>query len=92
MHATLAALGFSPRRELDQAGVLTYELCNCPYRDAVTENRDAICTLHRGITRGLLDEISPATKLSAFVAKDPHTAGCHIELRGPMADEAAARP
>jgi predicted ArsR family transcriptional regulator len=90
MHATLSALGFSPRRELDQAGVLTYELCNCPYRDAVIENRDAICTLHRGITQGLLDELSPKTKLSAFVPKDPDTAGCLIELRGPMADETAS--
>lgn len=89
MHATLSALGFSPRRGLDQAGALTYKLCNCPYRDAVLENRDAVCTLHRGITRGLLDEMSPKTELSAFVPKDPRRAGCLIELRGPLADEAA---
>jgi len=92
MHATLSALGFAPRRKLDQAGALTYELCNCPYRDAVIENRDAICTLHRGVTQGLLDKLSPKTKLSAFVPKDPRSAGCLIELRGPLAQEAASRP
>jgi predicted ArsR family transcriptional regulator len=90
MHASLVSLGFQPRRELDPAGGLTYRLCNCPYRDAVRENQDVVCTLHRGITRGLLDEISPSTKLAAFVPLDPYTAGCCIELRGELADEAIA--
>lgn len=90
MHGTLVSLGFQPRRELDPAGGLTYRLCNCPYRDAVHENRDVVCTLHRGITRGLLDEISPTTELTGFVALDPYTAGCRIELRGPLAEEAVA--
>jgi predicted ArsR family transcriptional regulator len=90
MHAALASMGFQPRREFDPAGSLTYRLCNCPYRDAARENRDVVCTLHRGITRGLLDEISPATKLAAFVALDPYTAGCRIELRGDLAEEAIA--
>jgi predicted ArsR family transcriptional regulator len=61
MHGALVSLGFQPRRELDPDGGLTYRLCNCPYRDAVNENRDVVCTLHRGITRGLLDEITPNT-------------------------------
>ncbi len=90
MHAALAALGFQPQREIDPAGGLTYRLCNCPYRDAVRENRDVVCTLHRGITRGLLDQISPGTKLAAFVPLDPYTAGCRVELRGALADEAIA--
>jgi predicted ArsR family transcriptional regulator len=90
MHAALVSLGFQPRREVEPAGGLTYRLCNCPYRDAVRENRDVVCTLHRGITRGLLDELSPETKLAGFVALDPYTAGCRIELRGGLADEAIA--
>jgi predicted ArsR family transcriptional regulator len=87
MHAALAALGFQPRREVDGPGELTYRLCNCPYRDAVRENPGVVCTLHRGMTRGLLDEISPNTKLAAFVPLDPYTAGCRIELRGDLAGE-----
>ena len=40
----------------------------------------AICTLHRGITRGLLDVADPRVELTAFVPKDPYPAGCLIEL------------
>ena len=91
MHATLSALGFAPRRQVKKkSGTLSYELRNCPYRDAVVENRDAVCTLHRGITQGLLDQLSPKTELSAFVPKDPRRAGCLISLCGPMADEIAS--
>ena len=55
-------------------------LCNCPYRDAVRQNQPAVCTLHKGITTGLLDRLDPGTRLSDFVAKDPYEAGCLIEL------------
>jgi predicted ArsR family transcriptional regulator len=91
MYSVLAALGFQPRREVDEEGTLTYKLCNCPYRDAVRENQPAICTLHRGMTRGLLDVIAPDTKLTAFVPRDPYEAGCLIELRGDLAEEAATK-
>jgi len=90
MFATLSALGFAPRRDREQDGELTYELGNCPYRDAVLENREAVCTLHRGVTEGLVDELSPASRLTGFVPKDPIQAGCLITLRGPLA--AAAPP
>ena len=91
MHAALASLGFQPKREVDPAGRLTYRLCNCPYRDAVGESQQIVCTLHRGMTRGLLDAVSPKTTLAAFVPRDPYAAGCEIELRGELADEAVAR-
>ncbi|HEX5858182.1 MAG TPA: helix-turn-helix domain-containing protein [Microbacterium sp.] len=87
MHAQLVALGFQPRREVESSGALTYRLCNCPYREAVHENQAVVCTLHRGITRGLLDAIAPETELAGFVPRDPDTAGCLIELRGGLAGE-----
>jgi predicted ArsR family transcriptional regulator len=90
MHATLISLGFQPQREIDPDGTLTYRLCNCPYRDAVAENQSAICTLHRGLTRGVLDVLAPDTELEGFVPKDPYVAGCLIELHGGLADEAVA--
>ena len=58
MHAALVALGFQPKREVDPAGRLTYRLRNCPYRAAVRESQQIVCTLHRGMTRGLLDAVS----------------------------------
>ena len=91
IYGVLVAMGFQPRRRLDPAGRLTYCLDNCPYRAAVRERPSIVCGLHRGLTRGLLDEIDPETRLSAFVPKDPEAAGCEITLRGPLADEAAVR-
>ena len=91
IYGVLVAMGFQPRRRLDQAGKLTYCLDNCPYRAAVRERQSVVCGLHRGLTRGLLDEIDPKTKLSAFVPKDPDAAGCEITLRGPLVKEALAR-
>ena len=85
----LGALGFQPTSKIDREGTLTYTLANCPYRDAVRENQTVVCALHRGLTRGLLDEMSPRTKLAGFVPKDPYAAGCLIQLKGPLADDAA---
>jgi len=90
IHGVLVAMGFQPHRRLDDRGTLTYCLANCPYRDAVRERQSVVCGLHRGITRGLLDSVDPKTKLSAFVPKDPDTAGCEITLRGPLVKQAPA--
>ena len=79
--ASLTALGFRPVAQAREDGV-SYCLRNCPYRDAVRENQPAICALHKGITRGLLDVLAPEAKLSRFVPHDPDQAGCLIELRG----------
>lgn len=88
MYGALAAMGFAPTRHVDHfSGALTYELCHCPYRDAARENQPVVCTLHRGITRGLLDALAPDTELARFVACDPVAAGCLIELRGGLADQ-----
>jgi hypothetical protein len=56
-------------------------LRNCPYRTAVHENQPAICTLHKGITHGLLDVLHPHAKLERFEPHDPDQAGCEIELQ-----------
>jgi predicted ArsR family transcriptional regulator len=76
----LAALGFAPRLDADQPGLVRFVLTNCPYRAAVRENPRAVCTLHRGITRGLLDQLAPTAGLADFVARDPDTAGCLIDV------------
>jgi predicted ArsR family transcriptional regulator len=79
--AALTALGFQPTAKLHEDHGVTFCLGNCPYRDAVRENQPAICALHKGITRGLLDVLAPEAKLSGFVPHDPDQAGCLIELR-----------
>jgi predicted ArsR family transcriptional regulator len=78
----LASLGFAPFVQSGQRDRLTFCLANCPYRDAVRENQPALCALHKGITRGLLDELAPGNKLERFVPQDPAQARCVIELSG----------
>lgn len=82
MGRTLTALGFAPQRERHEPGRVVFRLGNCPYRDAVRENQPVVCTLHRGLTRGLLDELEPSAVLTRFVAEDPDRAGCLIEVEG----------
>ena len=80
---TFTALGFQPKVEVDAGGGLTCELCNCPYRDSVRENPDVICTLHRGITAGVLERLDPDARLTGFEPHDPERAGCMVEVRRP---------
>jgi predicted ArsR family transcriptional regulator len=76
----LTALGFAPKRHPINGGDVRYVLGNCPYRDAVAQNQPAVCTLHRGITQGMLDRLDRRAKLADFVAKDPYLAGCVIDV------------
>lgn len=84
---TLTALGFQPRAQGRTGEQVTICLANCPYRDAVRENQPVICTLHRGITRGLLDVMAPEAKLAGFEPHDPDRAGCLIKLTGVAAHQ-----
>jgi predicted ArsR family transcriptional regulator len=82
MGRTLTALGFAPQREHPETGRVAYRLGSCPYRKAVHENQPVVCTLHRGLTRGLLDELQPTARLTRFIPEDPDQAGCLIEIEG----------
>jgi predicted ArsR family transcriptional regulator len=78
----LTALGFQPQIERSVEGHLHCRLRNCPYRDSVRANQEVVCTLHRGLTRGLLDRLAPAARLDRFVPHDPDRAGCEIVIAG----------
>jgi predicted ArsR family transcriptional regulator len=82
MGRALTALGFAPQRERGDLGRVVFRLGNCPYRDAVRENQPVVCTLHRGLTRGLLDKLEPSALLTKFAPEDPDRAGCLIEVEG----------
>ncbi len=82
LHHAFAAMGFQPERRR-RADVTTYELCNCPYRDAVRAGGLRVCALHEGITRGLLERVAPASELTAFIPRDPARAGCVVEVAIP---------
>ncbi|MEA2658437.1 MAG: hypothetical protein QOF64_1028, partial [Candidatus Binatota bacterium] len=61
----------------------TCSLGNCPYKVSVRESPEVVCTLHRGITAGLLAELDPKAKLTEFVPKDPERAGCLVGVELP---------
>jgi predicted ArsR family transcriptional regulator len=82
LQTALTALGFQPRVRARKDEKLTIALRNCPYEDAVRENQPVICTLHRGITHGLLDVLAPEAELAGFEPRDPRTAGCLVKLTG----------
>jgi predicted ArsR family transcriptional regulator len=80
--AALSALGFQPELQVDEQGTARCRLCNCPYRDAVVESADVVCTLHRGMTAGLVDVLAPGGSLTVFAPHDPDQAGCEIVVEG----------
>lgn len=82
LRASFVALGFQPHRCDSGDGELAYRLCDCPYRDAVSERQEVVCMLHRGLTHGLLDELAPGAELTGFVPRDPYEAGCLVKVRG----------
>lgn len=81
LEATLIALGFQPTARPRDDGGVTFCLGNCPYSAAVRENQPAVCSLHKGITLGLLDVLAPNARLATFEPHDPDEAGCVIEIR-----------
>jgi predicted ArsR family transcriptional regulator len=79
---TIAALGFQPTLNVKAEGGFTCTLGNCPYQDSARESAEVVCTLHRGITAGILAELDPGAKLTRFDPHDPEQAGCLIEVTG----------
>lgn len=75
-----AALGFRPRIEPAEEGFVC-RLGNCPYAESAVANRNAVCGLHRGMTRGLLERLDADAELASFEARDPRTAGCVVTVR-----------
>ncbi|HEY8466571.1 MAG TPA: helix-turn-helix domain-containing protein [Solirubrobacterales bacterium] len=78
----LTALGFEPRLEPGPGRTVRCRLCNCPYAASVRERPDVVCTLHRGITSGLLEALAPAARLTDWEPHDPDRAGCVALLAG----------
>lgn len=55
--AVLRALGFDPQRQPESAtdSEIEVHLRTCPFLDLVRRNPDAMCGLHAGVVRGVLD-------------------------------------
>lgn len=78
----LAAMGFAPDRG-DVKRRTRFTLHNCPYLEVAKRNPGVVCTLHRGIARGLVEAAEPGAALTDFVIRRPERAGCLIEIQAP---------
>jgi predicted ArsR family transcriptional regulator len=77
------ALGFRPAIRAKSDGGFSCRLENCPYRESVRERPDVVCSLHRGITEGVLARLDPGARLAGFEPRDPDRAGCLIRVTRP---------
>lgn len=75
---SLEALGFEPSQADGEPE--HFRLMTCPYAEAVRENPAVVCTLHKGIIRGVLDSVAPSMRLTRFEPRDPDEAGCLVEV------------
>jgi len=80
--SALAAMGFAPERD-DDGNLTRYRLQACPYAEAVRESPQVVCTLHKGVVKGVLERLRPGSRLSAFEPNPVEAAGCLVEITGP---------
>lgn len=78
----LDAMGFAPERT-DTAGGVCHRLMTCPYADVVGVNPAVVCTLHKGMVRGVLEQLGSGGRVTRFEPRDPDEAGCIVEVELP---------
>jgi len=76
----LRLLGYQPAPPTITADGSCHVLGYCPHRNTATTHPQTVCALHRGVTRGVLEQLDPEAGLTAFEPKDPRTAGCVIKI------------
>jgi predicted ArsR family transcriptional regulator len=75
----MARAGFRPaRRRKGTATELVLE--NCPFESAAAVNAKDVCELHLGLARGLA-EGTGGVEVEGLVPKNPHRAGCRLQVR-----------
>lgn len=84
--AVLDGLGFSPRRQSAElsTGTVEVHLYTCPFLELVGQNPDAMCGLHAGVVRGVLEHhgaASDAAVLEPFGAPG----ACVVRVPAPPA-------
>ena len=80
----LDGLGFSPRREpLDTGDGAQVNLYTCPFMELVGQNPDAMCGLHLGVVRGILDR-DGVPEESVVLEPFGAPAACVVRLPAPV--------
>jgi predicted ArsR family transcriptional regulator len=66
----LERLGFDPAAEVDDDDV-TISFLHCPFRELAEAYPELVCNLHRGICRGVVDEVGGGTVEGFSTLYDP---------------------
>lgn len=83
--AQLATMGFDPAVELDAddvedgAFVATVAFAHCPFRDLAEQRPDLLCSLHRGLIEGVVEEVGggQVVEFGSLVDRSP----CQVQIR-----------
>jgi predicted ArsR family transcriptional regulator len=86
--SVLTALGFAPGRRPDRHGTEVH-LHTCPFLELVAEHPDAMCGLHLGVIRGVLER---AGAPSTAATLEPFGAPTACVVRLPDESPAGSRP
>jgi len=76
LQEAMARAGFDPRFRRAGGGKVEITMRDCPFRDLLAEHRELVCGIHRGLLEGMLAEVKPPMRMTAFE---------------PMADRATCR-
>jgi len=79
LEADAREYGFSPRR-ITRGRRVDLVLESCPLADAAVDDPRTVCALHRGLAEGLVEGVGGA-QVERFIARDPRTAGCRVQVR-----------
>ncbi len=86
--AQLAAMGFDPAVEVeaaeldgldDGAALATVAFAHCPFRDLAEQRPDLLCSLHRGLIEGVVEEVGggAVVEFGSLVDRSP----CQVQIR-----------
>ena len=76
MEREVARRGFRPTVR-KRGGSVELVLGRCPFESAAAINPDIVCSVHRGLAKGLAEGIG-GIDVADLVAKNPHKGGCRI--------------
>jgi predicted ArsR family transcriptional regulator len=75
----MARDGFDPEVRV-APGRIDVVLRRCPFADTAEADPITVCALHRGIARGLTEDVEQVEGVH-LVARDPHEADCRLTFR-----------
>jgi len=87
--AMLDQLGFDPAR-VDVDDVATIAFTHCPFADLAETNPELICSLHRGMLEGFVDEVDDSELVSFHDLADRHPCQVQVSLSPPVRSGATA--